>query len=169
MEAIAFSTGGESSTVSSLSGEITSWSTKPSDHPVLIPVDNHYPHGLLGAWRLDLATGTAWRSLRHDQIFGYPTLLPEWTYEMFLGHVLAEDRGAVDESYGNALSAKTDLDFTCRIRSKDGEVRWIWAKGKLELGERGEPVALYGFVQDITKHKEAEERIKHLNLSLIHI
>ena len=122
--------------------------------------------GELGAWRLDLATGTAWRSLRHDQIFGYPTLLPEWTYEMFLGHVLAEDRGAVDESYGNALSAKTDLDFTCRIRSKDGEVRWIWAKGKLELGERGEPVALYGFVQDITKHKEAEERIKHLNAIL---
>jgi len=112
--------------------------------------------GEIGAWRLDLATGTAWRSLRHDQIFGYPTLLPEWTYVMFLGHVLAEDRGAVDESYGNALSAKTDWDCTCRIRRKDGEVRWIWVKGKPELNERHEPVALYGLVQDITKLKEAE-------------
>ena len=122
--------------------------------------------GELGAWRLDLATGTAWRSLRHDQIFGYPTLLPEWTYEMFLGHVLAEDRGAVDESYGNALSAKTDWDFTCRIRRKDGEVRWIWVKGKPELGERGEPVALYGLVQDITERKAeaaglAESELKY--------
>jgi len=122
--------------------------------------------GELGAWRLDLASGTAWRSPRHDQIFGYPTLLPEWTYEIFLSHVLAEDRGAVAESYGEALSGKTDWDFTCRIRRKDGEVRWIWAKGKPEFDERHEPVALYGLVQDITKHREAEERIKHLNAVL---
>ena len=43
----------------------------------------------LGAWDLDLARHTAWRSGRHDQVFGYPELLPEWTYEMFLDHVLA--------------------------------------------------------------------------------
>ncbi len=122
--------------------------------------------GGLGAWRLDLASGTAWRSSRHDEIFGYPTLLPEWTYEIFLSHVLAEDRGAVAESFGEALSGKTDWDFTCRIRRKDGEVRWIWVKGTPELGERGEPVALYGLVQDITKYREAEERIKHLNAVL---
>ena len=122
--------------------------------------------GELGAWRLDLASGTAWRSSRHDEIFGYPTLLPEWTYEIFVSHVLAEDRGAVAESFGEALSGKTDWDFTCRIRRKDGEVRWIWSKGKPELDERHEPVALYGLVQDITKYREAEERIKHLNAVL---
>jgi PAS domain S-box-containing protein/putative nucleotidyltransferase with HDIG domain len=111
--------------------------------------------GELGAWRLDLATGKAWRSPQHDQIFGYPTLLPEWTYEMFLSHVLAEDHDAVAESFSRALSGNTDWDFTCRIRRKDGEVRWIWAKGRPELGKRGEPVALYGLVQDITERKAA--------------
>jgi len=116
--------------------------------------------GELGAWRLDLATGKTWRSLRYDQIFGYPTLLPEWTYEMFLSHVLAEDRGAVAESYGNALSNKTDWDFTCRIRREDGEVRWIWARGKPELNKRHEPVALVGLVQDITARKHAEETLR---------
>ncbi len=45
--------------------------------------------GELGIWGLDTKTGKAWRSLRHDQIFGYDTLLPEWTYQMFLEHVLA--------------------------------------------------------------------------------
>lgn len=112
--------------------------------------------GELGAWRLDLASGTAWRSPQHDRIFGYPTPLPEWTYEMFLGHVVAEDRDAVAESFGRAISSKTDWDSTCRIRRDDGEMRWIWVKGKPELGERGEPVALYGLVQDITGRKAAE-------------
>ncbi len=110
----------------------------------------------LGVWRLDLATGKVWRSLRYDQIFGYSTLLAEWTYEMFLRHVLPEDRGAVADSYGSALAAKTDWDFTCRIRREDGEVRWIWAKGKPELDERQSPVAMFGFVQDISEQKRAE-------------
>jgi PAS domain S-box-containing protein len=46
----------------------------------------------MGTWDLDLVSHTAHRTLRHDQIFGYADLLPEWTYEMFLGHVLPEDR-----------------------------------------------------------------------------
>ncbi len=116
--------------------------------------------GELGVWRLDLATGKAWRSLRHDQIFGYPTLLPEWTYEMFLSHVLSEDREAVAESYGNALATKTDWNVTCRIHRKDGEVRWIWAGGKPELDDRHDPVALFGFVQDVTEHRRVEMQLR---------
>jgi len=110
----------------------------------------------LGIWNFDLVTGTARRSLRHDQIFGYPALLPEWTYELFLSHVIAEDRDAVAESFGKALSSKTDWDFTCRIRRNDGEVRWIWAKGNPEFNERHEPVTLVGLVQDITERKQEE-------------
>jgi len=112
--------------------------------------------GELGIWNFDLVTGTARRSLRHDQIFGYPALLPEWTYEMFLGHVIAEDRDAVAESFGKALSSKTGWDLTCRIRRNDGEVRWIWAKGKPAFNEQHEPVALFGLVQDITERKQEE-------------
>ena len=37
-----------------------------------------------GAWDLDLWDHTAHRSLQHDRIFGYQSLLPSWTYEMFL-------------------------------------------------------------------------------------
>ena len=76
---------------------------------------------------------------------------------MFLGHVLAEDRDAAAESFGRAISSKTDWDCICRIRRKDGEIRWVWAKGKPELGERGEPVAVYGLVQDITERELARQ------------
>jgi PAS domain S-box-containing protein len=46
-----------------------------------------------GAWDLNLVDHTAFRSLEHDRIFGYAEQLPQWTYEMFLEHVLPEDRG----------------------------------------------------------------------------
>ena len=43
-----------------------------------------------GAWKLNLLDHSAHRTLLHDRIFGYQTFLPNWTYEMFLEHVLPE-------------------------------------------------------------------------------
>ncbi len=114
----------------------------------------------LGAWELDIENGTAWRSLRHDQIFGYDKLLPQWTYEIFLQHVLEEDRAEVERSFQQALAEHQDWNFECRIRRADGPVRWIWAYGKY-LGQSGEHSArLFGLVGDITERKQAEQALK---------
>jgi PAS domain S-box-containing protein len=48
-----------------------------------------------------------------------------------------------------------------RIRTKDGEVRWLRAHGQPIWDEAHEQVAqLYGAVQDITRRKEAEEALR---------
>lgn len=109
----------------------------------------------LGAWELNLANGTGWHSLRHDQIFGYEKLLPKWTYEIFLQHVLEEDRAEVDRCFQQAISEYQDWTFECRIRRADGRIRWIWAHGKHLDGER-----LFGLVGDITERKQAEQALK---------
>src|SRR5262249_11515925 len=51
----------------------------------------------MGRFELDLDTGAVDRSLKHDQIFGYDTLQPEWTWKVLLEHVLPEDRALVAE------------------------------------------------------------------------
>jgi PAS domain S-box-containing protein len=107
--------------------------------------------GELGTWDLNTKTGKVWRSLRHDQIFGYEMLLPEWTYRMLLDHVLPEDRKEVNEKYGHALSTGTEWSFECRIQRADGAVRWIWAQGKPRLNERGEVVRMVGLIRDVTE------------------
>ena len=53
----------------------------------------------------------------------YEALLPEWTYEMFLDHVLPEDRAMVDAKFCEATNARRDWNFECRIRRVDGEPR----------------------------------------------
>ena len=61
-----------------------------------------------GAWDLDLVDHTAFRSQEHDRTFGYATRLPQWTYEMFLEHVLTEDRAAVDAKFRHAIETRSD-------------------------------------------------------------
>lgn len=114
----------------------------------------------LGAWELDVTSHTAWRSLQHDAIFGYPALLPEWTYEMFLDHVLPEDREEVDRKMRQTLARGANVQFECRIRRADGAVRWIWAQGRSQPDPEGRPVRLSGIVRDITARKQNEERLR---------
>ena len=112
-----------------------------------------------GAWELNINTMTAYRTLLHDQIFGYSTLLPEWHYQLFLEHVLPEDREHVDHCFQLARLNQSDWRFDCRIRRKDGEIRWITAKGCHRLDKFGQPTILSGIVQDITERKLTEEAL----------
>jgi two-component system cell cycle sensor histidine kinase/response regulator CckA len=114
----------------------------------------------VGVWDLDLVDHTAYRTLAHDRIFGYQTLLPQWTYEMFLEHVVLEDRAEVDRKFQEATSKKTDWSFECRIRRIDGEIRWILAAGRHFGDESGEASHMVGVVQDITERKHTEAQLR---------
>ena len=111
----------------------------------------------IGAWFVDPYDHTAHRTLRHDQIFGYETLLPRWTFEIFLDHVLPEDREAVERSFRTATSTRTSWNFECRIRRPDGEVRWIWLTGGYGVESPDGPTRMSGLVEDITLRKRADE------------
>ena len=120
-----------------------------------------------GAWELDLVShNSSHRSPEHDRIFGYEQLLPQWTYEIFLDHVIPEDRGMVDAKFHTAMITGSDWSFECRIRRVDSVVRWIWAAGRHQVDPMGSIRRMAGIVQDITERKMAEEVLKkaHTNL-----
>ena len=124
--------------------------------------------GNIGIWELDPHSGQAWRNLRHDQIFGYDELLPEWTYEQFLSHVAPEERDDVAALYGSALENKEDWAFECRILRADGEERWINANGKPLKDKDGRISKLIGHVIDITHTKRNEAHLKLVKDELNH-
>ena len=110
----------------------------------------------LGTWDLDVRTGEAVRSARHDAIFGYDEPLPEWTYEQFLSHVHPDDRASIDQSFEQAIASGTEWAFEGRIYRADGALRWIWARGVPHYDGRGELARFVGAVLDITDRKGAE-------------
>lgn len=125
--------------------------------------ERHLAHALeagnFGSWDLDTVTGKVWRSLKHDQIFGYESLLPQWTTQTFFDHVLPEYRTEIENKYKQALAEGTDLSFECPIRRTDGELRWIWAHGKPWLDKKNKVIRMTGLVMDITEKKKEEEQI----------
>jgi PAS domain S-box-containing protein len=114
----------------------------------------------LGDWELDLETQRVKRSLRHDQIFGYTTLLPEWTVDTFLQHAHPDDRESVHAIIQKSMAGESDLDFECRIIRADQDVRWIWARGALHKNPAGTPVRMLGTVMDVTERKKTEEALR---------
>ena len=111
-----------------------------------------------GAWEINLKNESTWRSARHDEIFGYHTPLADWTYAIFLRHVIEDDRSEVDRLFKQALHSHNDLQFECRIRRGDDELRWIRVSGKRLLNGDGDD-CLYGLVEDVTDRKRAEKAL----------
>jgi PAS domain S-box-containing protein len=119
----------------------------------------------MGIWELNLTNDTSVRSLKHDQIFGYQSLQSEWGAEIFLAHVVPEDRNLVKKQFEEAfLTSKLYLE--CRIGWPDKSVHWINALGTAFRDGNGKPVMMKGTVQDITDRKRAEEEIQRTNREL---
>lgn len=115
----------------------------------------------IGQWDLDLQTNAATRTLRHDQIFGYPTLLTDWSYEIFLEkHVHPDDRQRVDLLFRNAIENHDDWEYECRMIRADGALRWIWVMGSAYLFNEDKPQRMAGLVMDITDRVNAEAALR---------
>jgi len=99
--------------------------------------------GALGSWDFDLVSGSAQRSARHDEIFGYSEPLPAWNLGVFMDHVLPEDRERVAGAFHRTLDTGVELHYECRIRrADDDEVRWIEVRGRSDTSRPpGRPIS----------------------------
>jgi two-component system sensor kinase FixL len=117
--------------------------------------------GQLAFWELDLVSGKVVRASFHDQIFGYATPLPEWSYRAFLSHVLPDDREEVERVYKRVIQDRIDTPVECRIRrAGDGEVRWIEVHGQPYRGPDGQVIRVHGVLCDITNRKQTQAALR---------
>ena len=104
----------------------------------------------MGVWDVDLKSGKIVRSLRNDQIFGYPSLQSDWTMSILLSHVLPEDREMVKTKLAEATYTG-HFRIECRILWPNRSVRWIALRGRVHRNEYGGPTRMMGVVVDITE------------------
>jgi len=116
----------------------------------------------LGEWSLDIRTQSSTQSRRVAEIFGHVGSADQWNYRAFLNHIHPDDRERVDRLFSRSLETGRDLDFEARIIRKDGELRWISARGSMNRGLGGNERVIGSVIQDITARKQTEQRDRFL-------
>ena len=117
-------------------------------------------------FQLDLAGNYLLLSPVIEELTGYS---PEEFYaDRTLGRriVLPEDFGRSEEAFRRASSGEMSRDVEYRVRRKDGEIMWGSQTTFPVRDAGGRIIAIEGTIRDITEHREAEEKLRALNLQL---
>lgn len=62
----------------------------------------------------------------------------------------------------NAIAEKKAFEHEYRIKTAKGEERWVWERGNGVYDKRGELLYLEGYIEDITRRKQTEEKYRML-------
>ena len=77
------------------------------------------------------------------------------------GELIVEaDRQSVWDAVQQALAAKRPFEITYRIRTANGQLRWMWERGCGVFAPDGTLLCLEGFITDITARVHAEEALR---------
>lgn len=80
--------------------------------------------------------------------------------------ILPQDRENLLKGVRTALAEKRSYSFIYRIRKASGENIWVWEQGEGIFSEKGELIALEGFITNVTEHKKAELDLRKENVKL---
>lgn len=110
----------------------------------------------VGSYSRDLKSDKVSWSDQQYRLFGYEPGEVTPDFNTVLRHVHDEDKELFLQHNHLLLQEKKPYDIHYRIITKSGATRWVRSKALVEYDERGNPVRLYGALQDITTTKTAE-------------
>jgi PAS domain S-box-containing protein len=115
----------------------------------------------LGNWDWDLESGIIEWSDECYRVFGYiPGEIKPVTYDFFISRVHPDDRERMNDSAVASVKDKKPFSMDFRLVRKDGSIVYAHNDGKIRYDKDGEPVSIFGTVQDITVRKLAEEALR---------
>ncbi len=115
----------------------------------------------VGSYNLDIPADRWTSSEILDEIFGIGPGTPK-TVETWNLLVHPDEREEMLRYFLNdVVGAKRPFNKEYRIvRKSTGEVRWVWGQGELTYDAAGNPVQMFGTIQDITERAVAQEQIR---------
>jgi PAS domain S-box-containing protein len=70
------------------------------------------------------------------------------------------DRERLHREVNEALAGERPYEFTYRIVTADGQIRWVWERGRGVFDPAGSLQALEGFIADVTAARDATEALR---------
>lgn len=115
-----------------------------------------------GIWDWDLLANRIYYSPRWKKLLGFTNEEISDSPEEWFNRVHQDDLPNVKSNLEAHLSGLIP-HFECehRIRHRDGEFRWVLARGMAVKGEYGQPHRIAGSLTDITRQKVNEDQLIH--------
>jgi two-component system, cell cycle sensor histidine kinase and response regulator CckA len=120
----------------------------------------------VSVWSHDIDNDVLLRTLEHDRIFGYDSLVPDWRLERFFAHIHPEDFLMVKRHYEASFANQSDFNIEFRIRRTDDEIRWINLVGTFRFAKPESARYIVGIILDVTEKKLADLELEALQTQL---
>lgn len=120
----------------------------------------------IGLWEWCINPDQLHFSNRCLQIFGMPDDVFEGSfYKDFQQFIHPDDRERVNAAVSKSVENKTDYRIDYRIIKKDGEERWVAARGRTYYDSlTNKPYRMVGTLMDITEQKRVERLLEEAKL-----
>ena len=109
----------------------------------------------LGMWEWDLEKDQIWVSPTRRAQLGFPAS-GRITFAELISRWHEGDRNKIRQAVNEAIQHGKDYQVEFRVVPPDGSMRWVCARGRVQVDEHGKPKRLTGISLDVTARKEAE-------------
>lgn len=115
---------------------------------------------------MDGGPGELYVSPQIEELLGFSQR--EWLDNPILWYTQLhhEDQGRWHEEFSHTVATGEPFRSVYRFVARDGRIVWVHGEAHMVKDDEGQPLFLQGVAFDVTKIKEAEDRLKALNSSL---
>jgi len=118
--------------------------------------------GRLGSWELDWqAKKLYWSDGMYHLLELSPSQLPN--YSLFQQRIHPDDLKASREVLKEAIKSGKSFKHIHRLLLEDNKIKWVIERGKSFYDKNKRIVRIHGTIQDITRLKETEDKLRELN------
>ncbi len=119
--------------------------------------------GRFGTFSWNILTDESHWSSECYNLFGFESERPKVGFEFFRSLIHPDDRQSLDAKLKEVVNTDEVLKAEFRVKSIDGNYRWLLEYGRVFRDADGKPCYILGTVQDITEQKASEERLLRLH------
>ncbi len=116
--------------------------------------------GQMGNWEWDIATNEVVWSDQVYKLYGLDPAKDRPNYDVVVNTMTPEIRDWFLKAIDDALKHGMPFDGEYSLFRPDGTIRYTHTRGEVTRDKEGNPVRMFGVVQDITERKQAEEELK---------
>jgi len=113
----------------------------------------------LGLWTWDVVRDEVWVTPEGRRFFGWEKS-DVINFERFIETLHPDDREATRRAISRSLDRGDDYTVEYRVVSRDGGIRWIATRGRVEFSEDRRPLRMLGVAVDMTARKHSEEVLR---------